>query len=91
MVKKWDELIKKRAKGAQVAQPGGRQPHDKGLSKTAKQLGISREEVRRSKKIAGISPKAKTAAKNVGLDDNQAALLKAAKESTPKGQIKTVA
>lgn len=89
-VKKWDELIKKRAKGGQVAQLGGRQPHDKGLNKTAKQLGISREAVRRSKKIAGISPKAKKAAKKVGLDDNQAALLKAAKKSTPKGQIKTL-
>ena len=89
-VKKWDELIKKRAKGGQAAQLGGRQPHDKGLSKTAKQLRISREAVRRSKKIAGISPKAKKAAKKVGLDDNQAALLKAAKKSTPKGQTKTL-
>jgi ParB-like chromosome segregation protein Spo0J len=89
-VKKWDELIKKRAKGGHFAQPGGRQPTDKGLSKTAKQLGISREAVRRSKKIAGISPKAKTAAKTAGLDDNQEALLKVAKESTPEGQTKKV-
>jgi ParB family transcriptional regulator, chromosome partitioning protein len=89
-IKKWDELIKKRGKGGQAAQPGGRQPHDKGLSKTAKQLGISREAVRRSKKIAGISPKAKKAAKKEKLDDNQAALLKAAKKSTPKGQTKTL-
>jgi ParB-like chromosome segregation protein Spo0J len=89
-IKKWDELIKKRAKGGHVRQAGGRQPHDKGLSKTAKQLGISREAVRRSKKIAGISPKAKKAAKKTGLDDNQAALLKAAKKSTPKGQTKTL-
>ena len=89
-IKKWDELIKKRGKGGQAAQPGGRQPHDKGLSKTAKQLNISREAVRRSKKIAGISPKAKKAAKKAGLDDNQSALLKAAKKSTPKGQTKKV-
>jgi len=89
-VKKWDKLIKKRSKGGHVAQPGGRQPNDKGLSKTAKQLGISREVVRRSKKIAGISPKAKIAAKAAGLSDNQAALLKVAKESTPEGQAKKV-
>jgi ParB family chromosome partitioning protein len=89
-IKKWDELIRKRGKGGQVAQPGGRQPHDKGHSKTAKQLGISREAVRRSKKIAGISPKAKTAAKAAGLSDNQAALLKVEKESTPEGQTKKV-
>jgi ParB family chromosome partitioning protein len=89
-VKKWDELIKKRAKGGQAAQLGGRQPHDKGLSKTANQLRISREAVRRSKKIAGISPKAKKAAKAAGLSNNQAALLKVAKESTPWGQTKKV-
>ena len=89
-VKKWDELIKKRAKGGQAAQLGGRQPHDKGLSKTAKQLRISREAVRRSKKIAGISPKAKTAAKAAKLSNNQAALLKIAKKSTPWGQTKKV-
>jgi ParB-like chromosome segregation protein Spo0J len=90
LVNKWDRLIKERAKGVQVAHPGGHQPTDKGLSKTAKQLGVSREEVRRSKKIAGISPKAKTAAKTAGLDDNQTALLKVAKESSPKGQTKKV-
>jgi ParB family chromosome partitioning protein len=88
--KEWDELIKKRAKGGHVELPGGRQPHDKGLSKTAKQLGISREAVRRSKKIAGISPKAKTAAKARGLSNNQAALLKVAKESSSEGQTKRV-
>jgi ParB family transcriptional regulator, chromosome partitioning protein len=89
-IKKWDELIKKRGKGGQVAQPGGRQPHDKGLSKTAKQLGISRETVRRSKKIAGISSKAKKAVKKAGLSNNQTALLKVTKEPTPKGQTKKV-
>ena len=90
LVKKWAELIKQQAKAVQVAQPGGHQPDDKGVSKAAKQLGVSRDEVRRSKKIASISPAAKTAAKAAGLDDNQAALLKIAKEPTPKEQIKRV-
>jgi ParB-like chromosome segregation protein Spo0J len=90
LVNKWVKLIKELAKGEQVAQAGGKQPNDKGLSKAAKQLGISREEVRRSKKIAGISSKAKTAAKTAGLDANQAAMLKVAKESTPEGQTKKV-
>jgi hypothetical protein len=40
--------------------------------------------------IASLSPKAKTAAKAAGLDTNQAALLKAAKESTPEAQAKKV-
>ncbi len=86
-VANWDQLIKKRAKGAQVVQPGGRQPHNKGVSKTAKTLRISRATVGRSKKIAGISPKAKTAAKAAGLSNNQSALLKVAKERTPWRQI----
>ena len=89
-IKKWDELIKKRAKGAQVVQPGGRQPHNKGVSKTAKQLGLSRVAVSRSKKIAGISPKAKTAVKAAGLSNNQSVLMKVAKERTPWRQVTKV-
>ena len=56
----------------------------------AKALGTSREAVRRSRMIASLSPKAKTAAKAAGLDNNQAVLLKAAKESTPEAQAKKV-
>ena len=89
-IKKWDALIKVQAKGGHVAQPGGRQPNDKGTSKTAKQLGISRHTVRRSKRIAGISPKAKTTAKALGLSNNQSALTKVAKERTPWGQTQKV-
>jgi hypothetical protein len=76
------------AKDGQLAQPGGRQPHDKGISRTAKQLGKSRDEVRRSKKIAGLSQDAKTTAEDVELNNDEGALLKAAQESTPEGQAK---
>ena len=77
-------------RAGKLRQPGGRQPHDKGLSKTAKQLGSREKRFVVPKKIAGLSPKAKKAAKEAGLDNNQAALLKAAKKSTPKGQTKTL-
>ena len=90
MADRWDRLVNQRAKDVQLAQPGGRQPHDKGISRTAKQLGKSRDEVRRSKKIAGLSQDAKTAAEDVELDNDEGALLKAAKESTPEGQAKKV-
>jgi hypothetical protein len=60
------------------------------VSKTARTLRISRATVGRSKKIAGLSPKAKKTAQKLGLDQNQAALLKATKKSTPKGQTKTL-
>jgi ParB/RepB/Spo0J family partition protein len=76
-VTKWEKLIK-RQKGAQKAQSRGQ---DKGLSKTAKGLGMTREEVRRSRQVAGISPKAKRVAEAMGLADNQSALLEVAKES----------
>lgn len=42
-------------KGAQLAHPsGGHQPHDKGHSKTADALGITRDTVRRAERIASL-------------------------------------
>jgi ParB family chromosome partitioning protein len=81
---------KKAKKAAQDAHPGGRQPHDKGVSKAAKAIGVSRDIVRRSKTIAAISSAAKEAAKDAGLIDNEAALLKVAKEQTAEAQIRKV-
>jgi ParB/RepB/Spo0J family partition protein len=74
-------------KAAQDARPGGRQPHDKGVSKAAKAIGVSRDNIRRSRTIAGISSAAKKAASDAGLTDNEAALLKIAKEPTPDAQV----
>ena len=74
-------------KAAQDAHPGGRQPHDKGVSKAAKAIGVSRDNIRRSRTIAGISSAAKKAASDAGLTDNEAALLKIAKEPTPDAQV----
>jgi ParB-like chromosome segregation protein Spo0J len=81
---------KKAKKAAQNGHPGGRQPHDKGVSKAAKAIGVSRDNVRRSNTIAAISSAAKEAAKDAGLTDNEAALLKVAKEQTPEAQIRKV-
>jgi hypothetical protein len=53
----------------------------------ARDLGITREEVTRAHKIAQLSDEALKEAEACGLDDNQSALLKAAKESTPKAQV----
>jgi hypothetical protein len=76
--------VKKVARGASS---GGRQPNDKGISKAAKALGTSRDNVSRSKKMAAISVEAKEAAVEAGLADNGAALLKIANEPTPEAQI----
>jgi ParB-like chromosome segregation protein Spo0J len=91
-IMEWDRLAKKRRKGAQDAHPvGGRQPNDKGISKTAKELGVSRKTVQLANKIAKeMSPEAKAAAEAVGLDQNQSALLEITKEPTSKAQVAKV-
>jgi ParB-like chromosome segregation protein Spo0J len=89
-VAEWEKLIKERAKVGQDDQSGGRQPKDKGLSKLAKQLGTTREDIRRSRTVAALSAKAKKAAKVKGIADNQSALLEVAKESTPEAQVRKV-
>jgi hypothetical protein len=87
-VARWLELSKvleedsaTEAKGAQLGHPsGGEQPHDLGVSRAAKELGVSRQEVQRAVKIASIVPDAVTAAKEAGIDINQSKLLKVAEE-----------
>jgi hypothetical protein len=81
------QLVRDGDKGVQVAHPGGQQPHDRGISRAAKILGFTREEVRRSQAIAGISEEAKEKAKEIGLDKKQSALLKIAKENGSKAQL----
>jgi ParB-like chromosome segregation protein Spo0J len=81
------QLVRDGDKGGQVAHPGGQQPHDRGISRAAKILGFTREEVRRSQAIAGISEEAKEKAKEKGLDKKQSALLKIAKENGSKAQL----
>jgi ParB family chromosome partitioning protein len=83
-------LIQLKAQGGQVAPPGGLQPTDAGIKKSAKALGVTREEVRRAKGIAGISPKAKNAAKSAKLDNSQRALLEIARQPTPKAEVRAV-
>ena len=78
-------------KGAQVGRPsGGAQPHNAGVSATARNLGVNRREVQRSAKIASITSEAKEAAHSAGLADNQAALLEVA-AAPREAQIAAVA
>jgi transcriptional regulator with XRE-family HTH domain len=57
---------------------GGRQPSEKYLRKLAKELQLSKDQLFRSQKIASISPPVQQKIRELGLDDNQAALLKIA-------------
>jgi hypothetical protein len=52
-------------------------------------LGLDKDEVYRSVKIASITPAAKEAAIEVGIDNNQSKLLQVAKEK-PAEQVATV-
>lgn len=73
---------------AQVAPvyPGGR-GNKGGVREAARELNISKDDARRSVKIGNLSPEAKDAALEAGLDDNQSALLAAAREDTAEQQV----
>jgi uncharacterized ParB-like nuclease family protein len=84
------QLVRDGDKGGQAAHPGGKQPHDRGISRAAKILGFTRDEIRRSLKIAAISADVKTKAKELGLDHNQSALLKIAQAEGTDAQLETI-
>jgi ParB/RepB/Spo0J family partition protein len=94
-VAKYVELVA--VKDGQVDHPvaGGKQPKDKGISRAARELPIAgqseearRKEITRALDIDAICPDAKAAAKAAGVDDNQQALLKIAKQETAELQVK---
>jgi ParB-like chromosome segregation protein Spo0J len=62
-------------------------PNDTGKSAAARELGITREEVRRSETIAALPDEVKARAVELGRGGTQAALLRAAKAPTPEAQI----
>jgi ParB-like chromosome segregation protein Spo0J len=72
-----------RNKGGQNAQ-GGNQPHDQGLSATARILGLSRRDVSRFVRIAALSDTVKEEVESAGLDDHQDALLAITKVAEDK-------
>jgi ParB-like chromosome segregation protein Spo0J len=84
-IEKWRRHLHK-DQGGQVARPGGRQPADESITKTAESLNCSRDKVRRAMAIAGLAAKVQEAATKLGLADNQAALLAAARENGTKAQ-----
>ena len=63
---------------------------ESGVNAAARELGVSKSEAHRAVKIDSITPEAKEAAREAGLDRNQSALLEAAKEHTPEEQTATI-
>jgi hypothetical protein len=62
-----------------AAPRGGRQPKEKYYAKTAKELGVSADQIARSCKIAKIVPQVQRAIRDYGQEDNQNLLLEVAK------------
>jgi ParB-like chromosome segregation protein Spo0J len=63
---------------------------ESGTRAAARALHIPERTVRRAYQTASLSPEAQEAAVEMGLDDNQSALLAAAKATTPEAQISTL-
>lgn len=74
---------------APVSEAKGGRGNEGGIRKAARELDMKRDAVRRAVKVAALSPEAKAAAREVGLDDNRAAMLKAA-EKPPAKQAATI-
>lgn len=81
----WENLSRK-GEGVQVAQPNS-QPHDVGISRAARALDLSREKVRRSRKIAALHSHVVAEATAAGFADNQSALLTICNEPTVEAQL----
>ena len=82
----------KRAVERVSAQVAPKAPHrpESGDRLTARELGVTREELVRSKAIAAMPDSTHEAARDLGLDDNQAALLAAARVEEPEEQIEAL-
>lgn len=87
----WLEVTSKnkpRQVGA-VSEAGGR-GNKGGVKQAARDLSIPEGSLRRDIKIASLSPEAQEAAKASGLDNNQSALLAAAKHREPEQQVEAI-
>lgn len=83
-IEEWRKLA------AQIPHQGQHGGHNsRGQSATAEALGVDRKDVRAAEKIAVMTPEAKAAAQEVGIDDNQTKLLAVAKEA-PERQVAKV-
>jgi hypothetical protein len=95
VIKEWVEMVG----DVQSAQLGpieskredgkGHRP-ESGIREAARQLGMDRKEVDRAVKVASLSPAAKAEAVSLGLDNNQSAMLEAARAPTPEAQVEVL-
>ena len=87
----WIRLTEEKNDGPSWADiPRGRGQPQGGINAATRELGITRQEGQRAAKIASLSAEAKETARQAGLDDNQAALLAAAKKSEAAAQVAAI-
>lgn len=89
-----EPIESRRAEAEQVsrqvdAKPLGGRPEG-GVRAASREIGISESDARRAVKVANLSPEAKQAARETGLDNNQSAMLAAAKQPTPQAQVQAI-
>ncbi len=68
-IEEWRNLAAKR--GEKISLLGGIQPHERGIHKTADDLGIAPVEVRATTQVAALTGEAKETAREVELDDDK--------------------
>jgi ParB family chromosome partitioning protein len=96
-IAEWVKPCGERIQPAQLAPPekaiGYKSPppqQQRGINAAVRELGVERTDAQRSIKIAGLTPQAKSEARALGFDDNQSALLRAAKAPSKEGQIRAL-
>ena len=87
-IEEWRRLASDQ-RGEKFSPLGGRQPGERGVKRTARELGIAPAEVRNAEKIASLSPEAKAEAVVLGFDNKQSVLLAA--KSADADPVKEVA
>jgi len=93
-INEWVGLCEAAGQQTQVESPvlsdgrlAGPQHQPAGVRQAARDLGLSLGEAQRARKIGGLAEVAIQTARELGLDDNQSALLDAAKHDTAEAQI----
>ena len=96
-IAEWIRLVEERDRVSAQVEPklsvrgrAGEGRPEAGIRAAARELGIDRNEAQRATKIAGLTSEAKDEARALGLDDNQRALLGAAKAPTKEAQIRAL-
>lgn len=91
LLAEWIRLTeaKREVSSQSETKPQGGRPEG-GINAAARELGISKADAHRAVKVAALSPEAKQAARDTGLDDNRTALLEAAKRADPEKQVEAI-